>query len=356
MCSPPCSGRASPRTSSRGGGSGCGRRRAPGLRGRGRPGARPRGRFPAGRRSAGSDSGRVQQHHRRPPRLSPGRRRVAGAPRPRRPHQPPARAEQGGLHAAAAAAGVAVAVPVGGGLGRVRGHRRGTGAVVLPRGGAASGGDALRVVRPRVADVLRLRRVGLAARGQAGGMRVEEPCALRPAGLPTVPRRRRDPPPRTVLAGQRRGRPPRRGGGADGGGHSADADLSLPHRAAPDGGRRGLAAPEPVGAGVAPVLFPVGLDARRGAVRGGRGGRARHPGGHRGAGPAHARRPEGAARPRPLPPPVARHRRRPAGGAGPARLRPGAPSARCSASSPGWPPRGTTTWSGRPSWGRCATR
>ncbi len=83
------------------------------------------------------------------------------------------------------------------------------------------------------------------------------------------------------LAGQRGSRSPRRGGGADGGGHSADADLSLPHpadadlslphRAAPDGGRRGLAAPEPVGAGVAPLLLPVGLDARQRAVRGRRG-------------------------------------------------------------------------------------
>ena len=32
------------------------------------------------------------------------------------------------------------------------------------------------------------------------------------------------------------------------------------------------------------------------------------------------------------------------------------PSGRCSGSSRASPPRATTTWSGRPSWGRCATR
>ena len=36
--------------------------------------------------------------------------------------------------------------------------------------------------------------------------------------------------------------------------------------------------------------------------------------------------------------------------------RPAGRSARCSASKPSWPPRATTTWNGRPSWGRCATR
>ena len=160
------------------------------------------------------------------------------------------------------------------------------------------------------------------ARRRAEDLWVDEPRALRPTGLPPAPRHRGDSASRTVLAGQRGSRSPRRGGGADGGRHSADADLSLPHRAAPDGGRRGLAAPEPVGAGVAPLLLPVGLDARQRAVRGRRGGRARHLGRHRDPGPADARRPEGPARPRALPPPMAGNRRRPAGHAGPAGVRP----------------------------------
>ena len=65
----------------------------------------------------------------------------------------------------------------------------------------------------------------------------------------------------------------------------------------------------------------MGLDARRGAARGGRGGEPRHPGRHRGPGPADARRPEGPARPRALSPPMAGHRRRPARRASPAGLR-----------------------------------
>ena len=126
---------------------------------------------------------------------------------------------------------------------------------------------------------------------------------------------------RGVLAGQRVGRPPRRGGGADGRGRLADADVSLQDRAAPRPGRRCDAA-GPLGAGVAPLLLPVGLDARRGAVRGGRGRRPRHPGRRRGPGPADARGSQGAARPRPLPPPVARHRRGAADRPRPAGVRP----------------------------------
>ena len=195
------------------------------------------GEFPAGRRAPGPDPGRVQQHHRRPARLSPRRRPMAGAPGPRRPHQPPARAEQGGLHAAAAPAGVALAVPVGGGLGRVRGHRRrgrrrrptrwrsctlaamhfASFALVSPTFFACEGWASL-----PAADQETCAR-GRASSASPGG----------PTDGPSTPSETRRL--ERFLAGQRRGRSLRRGGGADGGGHSADAHVPFPHPADPGG-------------------------------------------------------------------------------------------------------------------------
>ena len=118
-----------------------------------------------------ADPDRVQQHHRGPARFSAGRRALAAAAGPGRHAEPAARGEQGGLPAPAAAPGLALAVSVRAGCGRLRGNRAGAEPVVLPGRGAAPRGDALRLVHASVADVLRLRRPGRVVARRAGGLR-----------------------------------------------------------------------------------------------------------------------------------------------------------------------------------------
>ena len=126
---------------------------------------------------------------------------------------------------------------------------------------------------------------------------------LRRARLATAARSGRAGPDRGVLARQRRGRPAGRSGGAHRRRHPAGARVPFPDRAGPCRGPR----TDAVGAGDPPLLLSLGFDARRGAVRGGRGRRAVVTRAGRAAGAADARRPEVPAGRRPLPQPVARH-------------------------------------------------
>ena len=249
----------------------------------------------------GPDPDRVQQHHRRPARLSAGRRALAAAAAPRRYPQPAARREQGGLPAPAATPGLALAVSVRTGRRRLRRHRAGAEPVVLPGRGAAPRGDALRGVRSAVADVLRLRRPDRPDPRRAGALRPGQHRAVRRAGLAPSARRRRARTARGVLAGQSHGRSDRRGDRPDRRRHPAGARVPFPDRTGRCLGPR----TDAVGAGDPSLLLSLGFDARRGAVRGGQVRRADHAGGCRAAGAADAGRPQGPARRRPLPQPVA---------------------------------------------------
>ena len=250
-----------------------------------------------------------------------GRRALAEAACPGRHAQPTARCEQGCLPAAAAAAGLALAVPVRAWRERLRGHRPRSGPVLLPGRGTAPRGDAFRIVCLRFADLLRLRCVGQPVCARARDLRLDQPRAFRPACLSPAPTSRGTRANRDILAQQPRPGPAGRGGGADGRRHPAGTALSLQGRAGKCVRRCHELRSESLGAGHAPLLLPLGFDARRPAVRRSRVRRVRHDSGPRATGAPDARRPKSATRHCALPPSVAWHRPGTAGRARSPRVR-----------------------------------